>query len=102
MPKGPVDVSSASAGLNELDGLCKQAKDAASSGSSLPIARYAPMCDRRIELLRERVTDLQTNGGTSREAEMVNDNVRRMLVFGRQLATAKAPAASANPPPKKN
>jgi len=102
LPKGPVDVSSASAGLNELDGLCKQAKDAAASGSNQPIARYAPMCERRITLLRERVNELQANGGTAREAEMLNDNVRRMLVFGRQLSTAKAPVATANPPPKKN
>lgn len=102
LPKGPVDVSSATAGLHELDGLCKQAKDAAAAGSNAPIARYAPMCEGRIAQLRERVNQLATNGGTSREAEMVNDNVHRMLVFGRQLATATAPAAPANPPPKKN
>lgn len=100
LPTGPVDVSSATAGLNELDGLCKQAKDAAAAGSNAPIARYAPMCDRRIAQLRERVNQLSTNGGTSREAEMVNDNVHRMLVFGRQLSTATAPAAPANPPKK--
>ena len=48
------------------------------------------------------MNQLQANGGTTREAEMVNDNVRRMLAFGRQLSTANAPAAPANPPPKKN
>jgi len=99
LPKGPVDVSSATAGLNELDGLCKQAKDAAAGGSTAPIARYAPMCDRRIAQMRERANELQKNGGTTREAEMLNDNVRRMLVFGRQLASSNPPA---NPPPKKN
>jgi hypothetical protein len=30
---------------------------------------------------------------------MLNDNVRRMLVFGRQLASSNPPT---NPPPKKN
>lgn len=99
LPKGPVDVSSAVAGLSELDGLCKQAKDAAAAGSTVPIARYAPMCDRRIAQLRERVTQLQANGGTTREAELVNDNVHRMLVFGRQLTTANAPQRPAVPPP---
>lgn len=105
LPKGPVDVSSATAGLDELDGLCKQAKDAAASGANTPMARYATMCDRRIAQLRERVNQLATNGGTTREAEMVSDNVRRMVMFGRQLATAPAPAAPASPastPPKKN
>jgi len=105
LPKGPVDVSGATAGLNELDGLCKQAKDAAAAGANTPIARYATMCDRRIAQLRERVNQLATNGGTTREAEMVSDNVHRMVMFGRQLATAPAPAAPANPPPnppKKN
>ena len=104
LPKGPVDVSGATAGLNELDGLCKQAKDAAAQGANTPIARYATMCDRRIAQLRERVNQLATNGGTSREAEMVSDNVHRMVMFGRQLATATAPAARSNPapaPPKK-
>ena len=99
MPKGPVDVSAAAAGLNELDGLCKQAKDAAASGNAAPIGRYAPMCDKRIALMRERVNQLQTNGGTSREAEMLNDNVHRMLVFGRQLATGTTPAAPHAPAP---
>ena len=99
LPKGPVDVTSAVAGLNELDGLCKQAKDAAAAGSNAPIARYAPMCDRRVALMRERVGQLQTNGGTSREAEMINDNVHRMLMFGRQLA---ATPAGAPIPAKKN
>jgi hypothetical protein len=102
LPKGPVDVGSAMAGLTELDGLCKQAKDAAAAGSSAPLGRYAPMCDRRIAQMRERASQLQANGGTTREAEMLNDNVHRMLVFGRQLSTAHAPAAPQNPPPKKN
>jgi hypothetical protein len=102
LQKGPVDVSAASAGLNELDGLCKQAKDAAAAGSNVPLARYAPMCDRRIAQMRERVNQLTTNGGTTREAEMLNDNVHRMLVFGRQLATANAPANPPPAPPKKN
>jgi len=100
LAKGPVDVTSATAGLNELDGLCKQAKDAAAAGSHAPIARYAWMCDRRIAQLRERVNQLATNGGTSREAEMVNDNVHRMLVFGRQLAAATAPGVTPAPPKK--
>jgi hypothetical protein len=103
LPKGPVDVTGATAGLKELDGLCKQAKDAAASGSTTPIARYATMCDRRIAQLRDRVNELATNGGTTREAEMVSDNVHRMVMFGRQLATAKAPAAAAPATvPKKN
>lgn len=101
LPKGPVDVSGATAGLNELDGLCKQAKDAAASGGTTPIARYATMCDRRIAQLRERVTELSTNGGTTREAEMVSDNVHRMVMFGRQLAKTTPPSAAA-PAPKKN
>jgi hypothetical protein len=91
LPRGPVDVSSAAAGLTELDGLCKQAKDAAASGNNAPIARYAPMCDRRIALMRQRVEQLQKDGGTTREAEIINDNVHRMLVFGRQLASGNAP-----------
>jgi hypothetical protein len=102
LPKGPVDVSSAMAALTELDSLCKQAKDAAAAGTSAPIGRYAPMCDRRIAQMRERANQLQANGGTTREAEMLNDNVHRMLVFGRQLSTANAPAAPQNPPPKKH
>jgi hypothetical protein len=98
LPKGPVDVSSAVAGLNELDGLCKQAKDASSSGSNAPIARYSTMCDHRVAQMRERVSALQANGGTSREAEMVNDNVHRMVMFGRQLAAMPDGAV----PAKKN
>ncbi|HEY6895470.1 MAG TPA: hypothetical protein VI258_14950, partial [Rhodanobacteraceae bacterium] len=62
LPKGPVDVSAPAAELSELDGLCKQAKDAAAASSTAPIARYAPMCERRIAQLRERVNQLQTNG----------------------------------------
>jgi hypothetical protein len=100
LPKGPVDVSSAMTELNELDGLCKEAKDAAAAGSSVPLARYAPMCDRRIAQMRERANQLQANGGTSREAEMLNDNVHRMLVFGRQLSTGNAAVKTANPPKK--
>jgi hypothetical protein len=97
LPKGPVDVSAATAGVSELDGLCKQAKDAAAAGSTAPIVRYAPMCDRRIAQLRDRISELSANGGTSREAEMLNDNVRRMLVFGRQLAATNAPTATTKP-----
>jgi len=98
LPKGPVDVSSAAAGLTELDGLCKQAKDAAAAGNNAPIARYAPMCERRINMMRQRVNQLQIQGGTTREAEMINDNVHRMLVFGRQLASGK-PAGPNDPRP---
>jgi hypothetical protein len=96
LPKGPVDVSEATAGVKELDGLCKQAKDAAASGSTAPIGRYANMCERRIAQLRDRIGQLSANGGTPREAEMLNDNVQRMLAFGRRVAAAKEPAA----PPK--
>ena len=101
IPKGPVDLTAAIAGANELDGLCKQAKSAAASGSNAPIARYATMCEGRIAMVRNRISELSTNGGTSREAEMLNDNVHRMLVFGRRLATSNtstAPAVPANPP----
>jgi len=101
LPKGPVDVTAAKTDLTELDGLCKQAKDAAASGSATPLARYATMCDRRIAQLRDRVNDLATNGGTTREAEMVSDNVRRMVMFGRQLAKTTPPSATP-PAPKKN
>jgi hypothetical protein len=103
LPKGPVDMSSAARELTELDGLCRQAKDAAAAKSTAPMARYAPMCDRRIAQLRERVTQLQANGGTTREAELVSDNVHRMLTFGRKLATAApAPPNPAPAPPQKN
>ncbi|HEX5123108.1 MAG TPA: hypothetical protein VFV97_07660, partial [Rhodanobacteraceae bacterium] len=106
LPKGPVDMSSAAKELTELDGLCQQAKDAAASNSTSPMARYAPMCDRRIAQLRERVMQLQANGGTTREAELVSDNVHRMLTFGRKLSTVTTappnPAAPAPAPPQKN
>jgi hypothetical protein len=90
----PVNLDTANAGIKELDGLCQQAKDAKAGNTGSPLANYASMCGDRIQRLRDRATELAAGGGNSREVEMLNDNIRRMLVAGRRLAAAegKVPA----------
>jgi hypothetical protein len=90
----PVDLDTATSGIDELAGLCQQAKDAKASKTASPLANYATTCDDRIQRLRDRAAELASNGGNSREVEMLNDNIRRLLVAGRRLAAAnKADAA---------
>ena len=85
-PTGPVDMSEASAAVDELDGLCKKAKDAAAAAdTSQPLARYASYCDKRIEQMRSRISFLQTRGNPQ-QAKMMTDNVKRTLEVGRKLA----------------
>ena len=88
---GPVDMSAAVAGVNELAGLCQKAKDAAAAGDTTqPISRYASYCDKRIEQMRTRISMLQQRGD-ARQAEMMTQNVQRTLEMGRQIAAQSKP-----------
>lgn len=99
---GPVDMSAAVAAVNELDGLCQKAKQAASSGDTTqPISRYASYCDKRIEQMRTRITMLQQRGD-AQQAKMMTDNVERTLAVGRQIDAQSKPGAPPKPAPKDN
>jgi hypothetical protein len=88
---GPVDMSEAIAAVDELEGLCKKAKDAAAANdTSQPLVRYASYCDKRIEQMRSRITFLQQRGNPQ-QAKMMTDNVRRTLDVGRKLAAGGQP-----------
>jgi hypothetical protein len=94
VPTGPVDLSAATAALDELDGLCQKAKEAAASGATnQPIARYASYCENRISQMRTRVS-MVAEHGDAKQAKMVTDNAQRVLEVGRQLAAqANSPQA---------
>ena len=97
---GPVDMSAAAAAVDELEGLCKKAKDAAAAGDTTqPIARYASYCDKRIEQMRTRISMLQQRGDPQ-QAKMMTDNVQRTLAVGRQIAAQGK--SSPQPTPKNN
>jgi len=96
VPAGPVDLSAATAAVDELDGLCQKAKQAAASGTtSQPIARYASYCENRISQMRTRIT-MVAQHGDAKQAQVVTDNAQRVLEVGRQLA-AQADAPRATP-----
>jgi hypothetical protein len=96
---GPIDMSAAITGVNELDGLCQKAKQAATAGdTSQPIARYASYCDKRIEQMRSRISMLQQRGNP-KQAQMMTENVMRTLEAGRKLA---AQGGQPQPVPKNN
>src|SRR6185312_10432508 len=60
---GPVDMTEAITAVDELDGLCQKAKQAAASGDpGQPLARYSSYCDKRIEQMRTRIAMLQQHG----------------------------------------
>jgi hypothetical protein len=94
---GPVDMSEALAPVDEHEGLCKKAKDAAAANdTSQPLVRYASYCDKRIEQMRSRITFLQQRGNPQ-QAKMMTDNVKRTLEVGRKLALGgQAPPAAKN------
>lgn len=93
---GPVDMSAAIAAVDELDGLCQKAKEAAASGDTTqPISRYASYCDKRIEQMRTRISMLQQRGDPQ-QAKMMTDNAQRTLAVGRQIASQSKPAAKTN------
>jgi hypothetical protein len=95
VPTGPIDLSAATAAVDELDGLCQKAKEAAASGdTSQPIARYASYCENRISQMRTRIS-MVAQHGDAKQAQVVTDNAQRVLEVGRQLAAqAKAPRAT--------
>jgi porphobilinogen deaminase len=95
VPSGPIDLSAATAAVDELDGLCQKAKEAAASGTSnQPIARYASYCENRISQMRTRIT-MVAQHGDAKQAQVVTDNAQRVLEVGRQLAAqANAPRAT--------
>jgi len=95
-PSGPVDLSVATAAVSELDGMCQQAKQAAASGQSTQLARYASYCDKRIDMLRTRISTVMSRGD-SRQAQMVNDNAQQLLTVARRIA-----AQGKAPPPAQN
>jgi hypothetical protein len=93
---GPVDMTEAIAAVDELDGLCQKAKQAAATDATQPIARYASYCDKRIEQMRQRIAMLQQRGNPQ-QARMMTDNVKRTLEVGRKLALGgQAPPAAKN------
>jgi len=94
---GPVDMTEAVAAVNELDGLCQKAKEAAATDASQPLARYASYCDKRIEQMRSRIAFLQERGNP-KQAQMMTENVKRTLEVGRKLALG----GQAQPTPKNN
>jgi hypothetical protein len=88
---GPVDMTAAVTAVDELDGLCQKAKQAAAVGDTTqPISRYASYCDKRIEQMRTRISMLQARGDPQ-QAKMMTDNVQRTLVVGRQIAAQSKP-----------
>lgn len=92
---GPVDLTEAIAAVDELDGLCQKAKQAAATADNTqPLARYASYCDKRIEQMRQRISMLQQRGNPQ-QAKMMTDNVKRTLEVGRKLAQG-GPAPAAN------
>lgn len=95
VPSGPIDLSAATSAVDELDGLCQKAKQAAASGdTSQPIARYASYCENRISQMRTRIS-MVAQHGDAKQAQIVTDNAQRVLEVGRQLAAqAKAPSAT--------
>jgi hypothetical protein len=91
---GPADLSAATTAVDELDGMCQQAKDAAASGKAVPIARYANFCDRRIEELRRRISTLSAQANVNpREVQMLTENAQRMVAIGRRLTNEPATGA---------
>jgi hypothetical protein len=93
---GPVDLTAAVAAVNELDSLCRKAKQAAASGDTTqPISRYASFCDKRIEQLRTRMSMIQHNGN-ARQAQMLSDNVQRTLEMAQQIDSQSKAAPSKN------
>lgn len=96
-PSAPVDMTATVTAVDELDGYCQKAKQAAANGeTSQPIARYASFCDKRIEQLRTRISMIQQNGN-SQQAQMLSNNVQRTLDMARQMASQQAPVTAPAP-----
>lgn len=84
-PSAPPDLTVATDTVNQLDGYCQKAKQAAASGTTeQTIARYASYCDKRIEQLRMRISALQQNG-TPQQVQMLTTNVQRTLDMAKQI-----------------
>jgi hypothetical protein len=84
-PGPPPDLTAATDAVNQLDGYCQKAKQAAAAGNTeQPIARYASYCDKRIEQLRMRISSLQQNG-TPQQVQMLTTNVQRTLQMAQQI-----------------
>lgn len=81
----PADVSAATAAVNELDGYCQKAKQAAAgSETSQQVGRFASYCDKRIEQLRSRISMLQQHG-TAQQVQALVDNVQRTVAVAKQV-----------------
>ena len=89
-PAGPVDLTAARSAVDELDGLCQKAKQAAASGDTQPMARYASFCDKRVDQLRSRISIVEQSGD-ERQAQTLTGNVQRTLEMARRIASRPAP-----------
>jgi hypothetical protein len=87
-PNAPADLNAATAAVDDLDSLCREANKAAASGQAVPIARYANFCEKRVEQLRRRIATLQTSDNVNpKEVQMLTQNAQRMVAVGRRLSS---------------
>jgi hypothetical protein len=99
-PATPADFETAKTAVKALEALCDQSKQQSAAGSNAPLARYAMYCDKRIERLSSRITDLQTTGANTRQVQMLTESVQRLLEIGHRMANGTPPAQAPNPPAK--
>ena len=95
---GPVDLTAAVKNVDELDALCKKAKQAsATGGSTQPLARYASYCDKRIEQMRTRISSIQQHGNAQQAQAMTNDAERTLEAARRVASQGSGGAPKARP-----
>jgi len=81
----PADMTAATTAVNELDGYCQKAKQAASSSETTQqVGRFASYCDKRIEQLRARISMLQEHG-TAQQVQALTNNVQRTITVAKQV-----------------
>jgi hypothetical protein len=96
-PAGPVDMTAATAAVDELEHLCQTMKDTvARGGASQSAIAYAGYCDKRITLLRTRISTVEQQGNAV-QAQMMTTNVQRTLEVAKQIsARASQPTPTPN------
>jgi hypothetical protein len=97
-PAEPVDMTAAIAAVGELEHLCQTMKDTvARGGASQSAIAYAGYCDKRIALLRTRISTIQQQGNAT-QAQIMTTSVQRTLDVARQIsARASQPKPTPNP-----
>jgi hypothetical protein len=85
-PAGPVDMTAAIAAVDELEHVCQTMKDTvARGGASQSAIAYAGYCDKRITLLRTRISTIQQQGNAT-QAQVMITSVQRTLDVARQIS----------------